>query len=137
MKNGVSSTALLIRSGLRTLQVEAAEMMQKNLIRILAAKQRRKEKALGNQKEKMRGFKHQNINQVVLFCQISEKNLCCIPRPFYIFYWISLKIFGGSTSQWVVRNPNSASPALTHVYALQLRDIMVLTRNITQNYHCH
>lgn len=67
MKNGVSSTALLIRSGLRTLQVEAAEMRQKNLIRILAAKQRRKEKALGNQKEKMRGFKHQDINQVVLF----------------------------------------------------------------------
>lgn len=41
MKNVVSSTALLIRSGLRTLEAEAAEMRQKNLIRILNAKQKR------------------------------------------------------------------------------------------------
>lgn len=41
MKKVVSSTALLIRSGLRTLEAEVAEMRQKNLIRILNAKQKR------------------------------------------------------------------------------------------------
>lgn len=75
MKYIVSSITLLITSGLRTLEAEAAEMRQKNLIRILNVKQRRKEKALGNQKEKMRMFKHQNISQILLFCQISEKSM--------------------------------------------------------------
>lgn len=58
MKNAVSNTGVLTRfvtrpSGHKTLEVEAAEMRQKNFIRNLDTKQRRKEKATGNQNKKV------------------------------------------------------------------------------------